>query len=49
VRDLARTVQAALHGARLQWSTGGKGTEGAWSRREMEAVLAPWRAPSRAR
>ena len=42
VRDLARTLQAALHGARLQWSTGGKGTEGAWSRREMTAVLTPW-------
>lgn len=42
VRDLSRTLQAALHGARLQWSTGGKGTEGAWSRREMHAVLAPW-------
>ncbi|QJR37201.1 TetR/AcrR family transcriptional regulator [Gemmatimonas groenlandica] len=43
VADLARTLQAALHGARLQWATGGKGTESTWSRREMDAVLAPWR------
>lgn len=43
VPDLARTLQAALHGARLQWATGGDGAEGAWSRRELEAVLAPWR------
>ena len=43
VPELARTLQAALHGARLQWATGGKGTESAWSRRELEAVLAPWR------
>lgn len=46
VSDLARTLQAALHGARFQWATGGKGTESTWSRREMEAVLAPWRAPT---
>ena len=45
VSDLARTLQAALNGARFQWATGGKGTESTWSRREMEAVLAPWRAP----
>ena len=43
VPDLARTLQAALHGARLQWATGGKGTESAWSKRELESVLAPWR------
>ena len=43
VPELARTLQAALHGARLQWATGGKGTESAWSRRELDAVLAPWR------
>lgn len=43
VAELARTLQAALHGGRLQWATGGRGTEGAWSRRELEAVLAPWR------
>lgn len=43
VPELARTLQAALHGARLQWATGGEGPEGVWSRREMEAVLAPWR------
>jgi len=29
VVELARTLQAVLHGARLQWATGGKGTEGA--------------------
>lgn len=46
VPELARTLQAALHGARLQWATGGKGTESTWSRRELEAVLAPWRAPT---
>lgn len=44
VHDLARTLQAALHGARLQWATGGEGAEGAWSRRELDAVLAPWRS-----
>jgi len=49
VTELARTLQAALHGARLQWATGGRGTEGAWSRRELEAVLAPWRGPARVR
>lgn len=44
VPELARTLQAALHGARLQWATGPDGaTEGAWSRRALEAVLAPWR------
>jgi AcrR family transcriptional regulator len=43
VPELARTMQAALHGARLQWATGGKGTESAWSLRELQAVLAPWR------
>ncbi len=43
VPDLARTLQAALHGARLQWATGGDGAEGTWSRRELEAVIAPWR------
>ncbi len=42
---LARTLQAALHGARLQWATGGAGPEGVWSRRELAAVLAPWRRP----
>lgn len=44
IPELARTLQAALHGARLQWATGGKGTESSWSRRELEAVLTPWRA-----
>jgi AcrR family transcriptional regulator len=43
VTELARTLQAALHGARFQWATGGKGKEGVWSRRELEAVLSPWR------
>ncbi len=49
VSDLARTLQAALHGARLQWAMGGTGPEGAWSRRELDAVLAPWRCPPRVR
>lgn len=44
VPELARTLQAALHGARLQWATGADGgTEGMSSRRALEAVLAPWR------
>jgi AcrR family transcriptional regulator len=49
VSDLARTVQAVLHGARLQWAMGGTGPEGTWSRRELDAVLAPWRSRPRGR
>jgi AcrR family transcriptional regulator len=44
VSALARTLQAALHGARLQWATGGEGPEAAWSARELRAALAPWRS-----
>ncbi len=47
VADLARTLQAALHGARLQWALGGAGAEGTWSARELDAVLTPWRCHPR--
>lgn len=41
--ELARSLQAVLHGARLQWAMSGDGSEGAWSRRALVAAMTPWR------
>ena len=43
VPTLARLLQATLQGARFQWALAGAGEEHAWTRRQMEQVLKPWR------
>jgi AcrR family transcriptional regulator len=41
---LARVLGAALHGSLVSWAIHRKGTLGDWLRRDLEAVLRPYRA-----
>jgi len=47
VTSLARTLEAVLSGSLLSWAFYQEGTAAAWLRRDVAAVLAPYRAKSR--
>ena len=44
VTALSRLITATLHGALISWALVQEGTALAWLRRDMEALLAPYRA-----
>jgi AcrR family transcriptional regulator len=43
-RALARTVEALLGGSMLTWAFYREGTAARWMRRDLEAVLGPWKS-----
>jgi AcrR family transcriptional regulator len=44
-KGLARLIQAAAHGSMVSWGFHQEGRVGEWMRRDMEVLLAPYRAP----
>jgi AcrR family transcriptional regulator len=49
VRVLARLVETVIQGSLLSWATYREGRARAWIGRDLEAVLSPWLAETRAR
>jgi AcrR family transcriptional regulator len=46
-KGLARLIQAAAHGSMVSWAFHQEGRVGEWMRRDMEVLLAPYRAPKK--
>ena len=46
-KGLARLIQAAAHGSMVSWAFHQEGRVAEWMRRDMEVLLAPYRAPKK--